>query len=98
MPCVGTMPNTPIVSTVDDPNATITVKLRDLHKIYDTGANAVHAVRGLDVDIPEGQYISIMGASGSGKSTLLNILGALDVPTLGTYHLSGRDDRRDGQL
>lgn len=84
------MPTDRIVSTVDDPNATITVKLRDLHKIYESGANAVHAVRGLNVDIPEGQYISIMGASGSGKSTLLNILGALDVPTRGTYHLAGK--------
>ena len=84
------MPPPTIVSTVDDPAATVTVRLRDLHKIYESGANAVHAVRGLNVDIPEGQYISIMGASGSGKSTLLNILGALDVPTRGTYHLAGR--------
>ncbi|MCA9254509.1 MAG: ATP-binding cassette domain-containing protein, partial [Phycisphaerales bacterium] len=79
-----------IVSTIDDPSASITVKLRDLHKIYDSGANAVHAVQGLNVDIPEGQYISIMGASGSGKSTLLNVLGALDVPTRGTYHLANQ--------
>ena len=79
----------PIVSTLEgaDPS-TITVRLRDLHKIYQLGVNEVHAVRGLNVDIPEGQYISIMGASGSGKSTLLNILGALDVPTKGTYHLA----------
>ncbi|HPF39895.1 MAG TPA: ABC transporter ATP-binding protein [Phycisphaerae bacterium] len=79
-----------IVSTIDDPSVPITVKLRDLHKIYDSGANAVHAVQGLNVDIPEGQYISIMGASGSGKSTLLNVLGALDVPTRGTYHLANQ--------
>ncbi len=65
------------------------VLLRDLHKIYDTGVTAVHALRGLNVEIPEGQYIAIMGASGSGKSTLLNVLGALDVPTRGTYHLAG---------
>ncbi len=66
------------------------VELRDLHKIYQSGANSVHAVRGLNVDIPEGQYVAIMGASGSGKSTLLNILGALDVPSQGTYRVAGR--------
>ncbi|MBK8269592.1 MAG: ABC transporter ATP-binding protein [Planctomycetes bacterium] len=66
------------------------VELRELHKIYESGANAVHALRGLNVDIPEGQYIAIMGASGSGKSTLLNVLGALDVPTKGSFKIAGR--------
>jgi len=66
------------------------VRLAALHKIYDSGANAVHALRGLDLDIPEGQFIAIMGASGSGKSTLLNILGALDVPTKGIYSIAGQ--------
>ena len=79
-----------LVSTVDDPSISVMVELRDLHKIYESGANAVHALRGLDVDIPEGQYIAIMGASGSGKSTLLNILGALDVPTRGSFKIAGR--------
>ena len=81
---------TEVLSTLDDPSVKMMVVLRDLHKIYDSGENAVHAVRGLNVDVPEGQYIAIMGASGSGKSTLLNILGALDVPTQGSYHLSGQ--------
>ena len=83
-------PPAEIVSISTDPNAKVMVELRDLHKIYDAGDNSVHALRNLNVDIPEGQYISIMGASGSGKSTLLNILGALDVPTRGTFRLATR--------
>ncbi|MBI5762913.1 MAG: ABC transporter ATP-binding protein [Planctomycetes bacterium] len=79
----------PIISTVADPSIPVVIRLRELHKIYDTGGTAVHALRGLNVDIPEGQFIAIMGASGSGKSTLLNILGALDVPSEGVYELAG---------
>lgn len=79
----------PIISTVADPTIPVVIRLRELHKIYDTGGTAVHALRGLNVDIPEGQFIAIMGASGSGKSTLLNILGALDVPSEGLYELAG---------
>ncbi|MEK6644712.1 MAG: ABC transporter ATP-binding protein [Planctomycetota bacterium] len=78
-----------IISTVADPGIPVVIRLRELHKTYDTGGTAVHALRGLNVDIPEGQFIAIMGASGSGKSTLLNILGALDVPTQGVYELAG---------
>ncbi len=79
-----------IVSTLDDCDAEITVRLRDLDKIYDLGANSVHAVKDLNLDIARGQYVAIMGASGSGKSTLLNVLGGLDVPTHGTYHIAGQ--------
>jgi len=81
---------TQIVSTVSDPNVKVMVQLRDLHKTYDSGANSVHALRGLNVDIPEGRFVSIMGASGSGKSTLLNLLGALDVPTQGIFRIAGQ--------
>jgi len=66
----------------------VMVELRDLHKIYDAGVNAVHALRGLNINVHEGEYMAIMGASGSGKSTLLNILGALDVPSSGTFRLA----------
>lgn len=83
-------PNKPIISTSSDPNARVMVELRQLHKTYESGANVVHALRDLNVDVPEGQYIAIMGASGSGKSTLLNILGALDVPSQGSYRLAGQ--------
>jgi putative ABC transport system ATP-binding protein len=79
-----------IISTVLDPSIKVLIRLRELHKIYDTGGTAVHALRGLNVDIPEGQFIAIMGASGSGKSTLLNLLGALDVPSQGDYVLAGQ--------
>jgi len=62
-------------------------------KVYqkDKAAPPVHALRGVDLEIPRGQYLSIMGPSGSGKSTLMNIIGALDRPTEGQYLLDGDD-------
>ena len=63
----------------------------DLHKYYDLGAVVVKALRGVTLEIPHGDFISIMGSSGSGKSTLLNLLGALDRPTHGQYLLNGND-------
>lgn len=59
---------------------------RDLRKIYKTGETDVHALRGVDLAIPEGRILVLLGPSGSGKSTLLNIIGALDRPTSGTLH------------
>lgn len=70
------------------------IELEELHKIYDSGETGVHALRGLNLTISEGEYIAIMGASGSGKSTLLNVLGALDVPTRGVYRLAGNETNR----
>ncbi|WP_437231218.1 ABC transporter ATP-binding protein [Planctomicrobium sp. SH661] len=69
----------------------LAAKLVDLHKYYDLGAVTVKALRGVSLEIPKGDFISIMGSSGSGKSTLLNLLGALDRPTKGEYYLSGQD-------
>ncbi len=63
----------------------------DLHKEYDLGPVKVHALRGVTIDIPNGDFLAIMGTSGSGKSTLLNLLGALDRPTRGQYILRGQD-------
>ncbi len=67
------------------------IRLVDLEKIYRVGTELVHALRGVSLEIPENQYVAIMGPSGSGKSTLMNILGCLDVLTDGRYCLRGQD-------
>ena len=63
------------------------IQIRQLHKSYHTEALSLHVLKGIDLDIEAGEYVSIMGASGSGKSTLLNILGILDTYDEGNYHL-----------
>jgi putative ABC transport system ATP-binding protein len=67
------------------------IELHDLHRIYDTGATPVHAVRGVTLRIARGEFVAVMGTSGSGKSTLMNMLGCLDRPTRGSYRLDGID-------
>jgi putative ABC transport system ATP-binding protein len=69
----------------------IMIELRNITKAYQMGTQVVHALRGVDLDIKEGEFVAIMGPSGSGKSTLMNILGCLDVPTDGQYFLGGND-------
>ncbi len=67
------------------------IELRGIKRLYALGDVTVRAIRGLDLSVAEGEFVSIMGPSGSGKSTLMNILGCLDKPTEGTYLLEGFD-------
>lgn len=65
------------------------VVIKDLHKSYDTGKSKLHVLKGINLSIEEGEFVSIMGSSGSGKSTLLNIIGILDEKDSGVYTLDG---------
>jgi putative ABC transport system ATP-binding protein len=67
----------------------IMIKINNLHKSYVTGSNSLHVLKGIDLEIKQGEFISVMGSSGSGKSTLLNILGILDNYDDGSYYLDG---------
>lgn len=64
------------------------IQIKDLHKSYPMGKEFLHVLKGLNLEIKEGEFVSIMGASGSGKSTLLNIIGLLDTHDSGTYRLN----------
>lgn len=66
------------------------INVKNLTKSFDTGAQSVHALKGVNFSINKGEFISIMGPSGSGKTTLMNIIGCLDSPTTGSYELNGK--------
>jgi putative ABC transport system ATP-binding protein len=70
------------------------IELEDVRKVYATGAVEVAALRSVSTRIEQGEYVAVVGPSGSGKSTLMHILGCLDVPTDGVYHLAGEDVSR----
>jgi len=65
------------------------IELQGVTKVYGTGQAAMHALRGIDLHIEEGDFVAVMGPSGSGKSTCMNILGCLDTPTAGAYKFKG---------
>ena len=67
------------------------IELTGVERVFQVGGQQVHALRGVDLTIADGEYVSVMGPSGSGKSTLLNVLGLLDRPTAGLYLLDGID-------
>jgi len=68
----------------------IVIQTEDLWKTYEMGAEQLHALRGVSIEIHKGEYVAIMGPSGSGKSTLMNLIGCLDSPSKGSYWLAGR--------
>ncbi len=73
---------------------TVALRVENITKAYQLGPETVHAVRGITLEVPSGDYVAIMGPSGSGKTTLLNLLGCLDRPTTGHYWLGGDDVAR----
>lgn len=67
------------------------ISLNHIHKTYDSGKVRVEALKDINLQVEEGEFLTLVGPSGSGKSTLMNILGCLDTPSKGEYHLAGQD-------
>lgn len=67
------------------------IELKNIYKIYSDGDSEIRALDGVSLHVSKGEFVAIVGSSGSGKSTCMNIIGCLDIPTSGTYHLNGND-------
>ncbi|HEY0388090.1 MAG TPA: ABC transporter ATP-binding protein [Gaiellales bacterium] len=80
-----------VTTPVEPPAADVVVAAHDVTRIYGEGDALVHALRGIDLDIPRGQFTAVMGPSGSGKSTLMHILAGLDRPTSGSVRIEGEE-------
>src|SRR5262245_44827556 len=72
----------------------LVIQIRDLERHYVMGAETVHALRGVSLEIRRNEYVAIMGPSGSGKSTMMNLVGCLDTPSAGEYWLNGQEVSR----
>ncbi len=70
---------------------TAIIAMQSIQKIYDTGKVKVEALKGIDLEVAQGEFVAIVGPSGSGKSTLMNLIGCLDTPSAGRYRLGGED-------
>ena len=86
--------------TGDIPTPDIVILTHHLTREYQMGAEVVHALRGVDIQIKKNEFVAVMGPSGSGKSTLMNLIGCLDTPTSGEYWLNGQkvSDLSDDEL
>jgi ABC-type lipoprotein export system ATPase subunit/ABC-type antimicrobial peptide transport system permease subunit len=85
----GSMGDTEALSDSDESNSAL--RIRSVCKDYQLGSESVRVLKGIDLVVPAGDFVAIMGPSGSGKSTLLNLLGCLDQPTSGEYHIGDQD-------
>lgn len=79
------------MTTIDSTQTSPLIRVRGATRVYDKDGVPVHALRGIDLDVGEGEFSALAGPSGSGKTTLLNLIGVLDTPTSGTVEVAGRD-------